>query len=86
MNEEDIFRAILGVAFLAVLAIALPHRLKSGATKEPLDRRHEGLFILVTLRPIGLALWLAVIAYLINPAWMTWSSMPLPTGRFLPKV
>jgi len=79
MTSENIFRAMLGVAFLAVLAIALPYRLKSWATKEPLDRRQEGLFILVTLRPIGLALWLAVIAYLINPAWMEWSSLPLPT-------
>jgi protein-S-isoprenylcysteine O-methyltransferase Ste14 len=79
MNQENIFRVLLGVGFLAVVAVALPHRLRSGATKEPLDRRQEGLFILVTLRPIGLALWLAVIAYLINPAWMTWSSLPLAT-------
>jgi len=79
MNQENIFRALLGVGFLAVLAIALPHRLKSWASKEPLDRRQEGLFILATLRPIGLALWLGVFAYLINPAWMAWSSVPLPT-------
>jgi len=79
MNQESIFRVVLGVGFLAVMAIALPHRLKSWASKEPLDRRQEGLFILVTLRPVGLALWLGVIAYLINPAWMAWSSVPLPT-------
>lgn len=79
MSQEGIFRAVLGVGFLAVLAIALPHRLKSGATKEPLDRRQEGLFILLTLRPLGFALWLGVIAYLISPAWMAWSSLPLPT-------
>lgn len=79
MNQESVFRAALAVGFLAVLAIALPHRLKSWASKERLDRRQEGLFILVTLRPVGLALWLGVIAYLINPAWMAWSSVPLPT-------
>jgi len=39
MNQENIFRALLGVGFLAVLAIALPHRLKSWASKERLDRR-----------------------------------------------
>ena len=80
MNQETTFRLVLGAGFLAVLAIALPHRLRSGATKEPLDRRQEGLFILLTLRPIGFAVWLAVIAYLINPAWLAWSSLSLSPG------
>lgn len=78
MSQENIFRAVLAAGFLALIAIALPHRLKSGASKEPLDRRQEGLFILLTLRPVGFALWLGVIAYLISPAWMAWSSLPLP--------
>jgi protein-S-isoprenylcysteine O-methyltransferase Ste14 len=78
MNQEATFRAVLGVGFLAVLIITLYHRLRSWASKEELDRRQEGLFILATLRPVGLLLWLAVIAYLINPAWMAWSSVPLP--------
>ena len=78
MNQETAFRAVLGVGFLAVIAITLYHRLKSWASQEPLDRRQEGLFILATLRPVGLLLWLGVIAYLVNPAWMAWSSLPLP--------
>jgi len=78
MNQETAFRAVLGVGFLAVIAITLYHRLKSWASKEPLDRRQEGLFILATLRPVGLLLWLGVIAYLVDPAWMAWSSLPLP--------
>ena len=64
-------------AFVATAAITLPHRIKS-ATKEKLDRRKEGLFILATLRPAGAALWIGVIAWMINPASMQWSSMPLP--------
>jgi protein-S-isoprenylcysteine O-methyltransferase Ste14 len=78
MNQETTFRAVLGVGFLAVLAIMLYHRIRSWASKEALDRRQEGLFILATLRPIGLSLWLGVVAYLVNPAWMAWSSVPLP--------
>jgi len=77
MNQEATFRAILGVGFLAVLAITLYHRLRSWAAKETLDRRQEGVFILATLRPVGLLLWLGVIAYLVNPAWMAWSSLSL---------
>jgi protein-S-isoprenylcysteine O-methyltransferase Ste14 len=80
MTEEGTFRAVLAVGLLAVFAIVVPHRIRSAASKEPLDRRQEGLFILLTLRPIGLLLWLSVFAYLINPAWMAWSSLPLSAG------
>ena len=80
MNHEAPFRTALGLGFLAVLVITLYHRVKSWASKEKLDRRQEGPFILATLRPIGLLLWLGVIAYLVNPAWMAWSSVPLPAG------
>ena len=78
MRSEATFRAVLGAGFLAVIAIMLYHRIKSWAAKDALDRRQEGLFILATLRPVGLLLWLGVIAYLVNPAWMVWSSVPLP--------
>jgi protein-S-isoprenylcysteine O-methyltransferase Ste14 len=80
MNQEATFRTVLGIGFLAVLAITLYHRLHSWASKEKLDRRQEGLFILATLRPVGLLLWLGVLAYLVYPAWMAWSSVPLPVG------
>ena len=80
MNQEATFRVVLGAGFLAVLGVTLFHRLKSWASKEVLDRRQEGLFILATLRPVGLLLWLSVIAYLVNPAWMAWASVPLPAG------
>lgn len=78
MNQDAMFRAVLVVGLLAVIPITLYHRLKSQATGEKLDRRQEGLFILATLRPVGLMLWLGVIAYMVNPAWMAWSSVPLP--------
>jgi len=34
--------------------------------------------VLATLRPAAAVLWLSVIAYMINPASMAWSSMLLP--------
>ncbi|MBM3779376.1 MAG: isoprenylcysteine carboxylmethyltransferase family protein [Acidimicrobiia bacterium] len=79
MNQDATFRPVLIVGFLAVVLITLYHRLNSWASGETLDRRQEGLFILATLRPVGLLLWLAVIAYMVNPAWMAWSSLPLPS-------
>jgi len=78
MNLHATFRPVLVVGFLAVVLIALYHRLRSWASGEKLERRQEGLFILATLRPVGFMLWLGVIAYMVNPAWMAWSSVPLP--------
>ena len=60
MQDEDIFRLVLILGFVAVLPIALYHRLKSQASKEKLDRRAEGLFVLLTLRPIALVRMLGV--------------------------
>ena len=78
MNQDATFRPILVVGFLAVILIILYHRLNSWASGEKLDRRQEGLFILATLRPAGLMLWLGVFTYMVNPVWMAWSSVPLP--------
>ncbi len=78
MNDDQTLRTILLVCFLVVFPIAVYYRLKSQATGEKLDRRQEGLFMLATLRPAGLAFWLGIIAYMVNPSWMGWSSVPLP--------
>jgi protein-S-isoprenylcysteine O-methyltransferase Ste14 len=78
MSADEPFRSVLAAVMAAVLPIALFYRIRSQATREHLDRRQEGLFILVTLRPIGLATLAALIAYLIKPAAMAWASMPLP--------
>ena len=78
MNHDQTFRAVLIVVFLVVIPIGIYHRLKSQATREKLDRRQEGLFILATLRPVGIAFWLELIAWMVNPGWMAWSSVSLP--------
>jgi protein-S-isoprenylcysteine O-methyltransferase Ste14 len=78
MNQDQTFRAVLIVVFLVVLPIGIYHRLKSQATHEKLDRRQEGLFILATLRPVGIAFWLEIIAWVVDPRWMAWSSVSLP--------
>jgi len=78
MNDDQTFRAVLNVVFLVVLPIGIFHRVKSQATREKLDRRQEGLLILATLRPLGAAFWLGLIAWMIDPRWMAWSGVPLP--------
>ena len=78
MDHDQKFRVVLIVGFLILLPIAVYYRLKSQATGEKLDRRQEGLFILLTLRPVGVVGMLGFIAYMVNPSWMAWSSVPLP--------
>ena len=78
MNPDQTFRLILIAGSLIVFPIAIYHRLKAHSSRERLDRWKEGTFILFTLRPIGLAVMAALITYMVNPARMAWSSMPLP--------
>ena len=78
MDHDQTFRLILIVGFLILFPIALYYRIKSQASGEKLDRRQEGLFILFTLRPVGISSMLGVIAFMVNPAWMGWSSVDLP--------
>jgi protein-S-isoprenylcysteine O-methyltransferase Ste14 len=78
VGSDQPFRLALLAIVLLEFPIAVFHRLRSHAPREPLDRRQEGWFILLTLRPLGLATWAGVIAFLIDPSYMAWSSVPLP--------
>ena len=64
----------------AFLPVAVYHRVRSQASGEMLDRRQEGLCILLTLRPCGLAAMGGLVAFVLNPAWMSWASLPLPAA------
>jgi protein-S-isoprenylcysteine O-methyltransferase Ste14 len=77
MSDDRLFRLILLAGFVIFMPIGIYHRLKAH-TGEKLDRRQEGLFILVTLRLVGIAGMASLIAYLINPAYMAWAAVPLP--------
>jgi len=79
MMSDAPFRIIVIVAFASVVLVTAYHRIRSWASKEQLDRRKEGLTILLTLRPAGLVLWLAVIAYMVDPSLMSWARAPMPT-------
>jgi protein-S-isoprenylcysteine O-methyltransferase Ste14 len=78
MSQDETYRTILVALFLILLPIGMYFRIRSQMTGESLDRRQEGLFVLATLRPMGLALALGLLAYMIDPSWMAWSSVALP--------
>ena len=75
---DETFRMILLAGLVILVPIAAYHRVRSQLTGEKLDRRQEGLFILLTLRPLALAMMAGLIAFIINPSSMAWSSVPLP--------
>ena len=78
MTGDPVFREILLAGWLVLLPVLVYHRIRSQATGERLDRRQEGWFILLTLRPVGLAHMAGLITYLINPSRMAWAALPLP--------
>lgn len=70
------------MAMLIGSAIFLPamafFRVRSQLTGERLDRRQEGMFILITLRLVAVVGSMVMICFLINPELVRWSSIPLP--------
>jgi protein-S-isoprenylcysteine O-methyltransferase Ste14 len=78
MTDDQTFRLILLAGCLLLVPVGAYHRLRSQATRERLDRRQEGLFILVALRLCGFTTLAGVVVYLINPQWMAWGAVPLP--------
>jgi protein-S-isoprenylcysteine O-methyltransferase Ste14 len=79
MTDESVFRSIAITSIALTLPIGLYHRIRSQATREKLARREEGIFILIGLRLCGLLGLIAIASNLINPSWMIWSSIALPT-------
>ena len=78
MNEDTPFRITLIVVFIVRSIPGLYFWLRARSTGEKLDRRQEGLLILVGLRLAGAVYGVGVVAWLIHPEWMAWSSLPLP--------
>jgi protein-S-isoprenylcysteine O-methyltransferase Ste14 len=58
--------------------IGLYYRIRSQASGDRLARTEEGILIMVGLRLCGVVAWALFAAYLVNPAWVSWSSFPLP--------
>lgn len=78
MDLDATFRPFVIAGFVIIIGIALPFRIKSQSTGEPLDRTQEGMAMMIALRLAGLVLWGGAIAFMISPESMAWSSLPLP--------
>lgn len=77
--NDILFRILAALIFIIGGAISSYHRRKADlASGEPVSLKEEGLAMTVALRISGLALWLSIFAYLIQPAWVAWAKVDLP--------
>ena len=77
MTDDQIFRLILILGLVTVLPVLVYHRIKAHGTGEKLDRRQEGLFLLISIRLLGAIGMVGLLAFMFDPALMAWSSLPL---------
>lgn len=78
MDHDQTFRIVLIIGFAVLVPIGAYHRLRSQEARESLDRRQEGWFILLTLRPLAVVRMAGLVTFMLNPEWMAWSAVPLP--------
>lgn len=79
MSPEVPFRIALLTIFSLTVVIVGYHRFQAAQSGERISRRDEGILLAISLRFAGLCLWVGTVAYLIDPAWMEWAQLPLPT-------
>lgn len=77
--DDYFFRSVMLVVFALIVPVAAYYRIRSNATREKLDRRQEGLFLLVGIRAVAGLHFLGLFAFFISPPLMEWSALPLPT-------
>ncbi len=79
IRSEATFRAIAASLFVSALSISAYYRRKADQASDEVSWKEEGVPTIAALRLSGLALWLSVLAYLLNPRWMQWSRLAIPT-------
>jgi protein-S-isoprenylcysteine O-methyltransferase Ste14 len=78
MNNETVYQLVAIALLGASMSISIYYRSRAMRSGEKISSLEEGTLILNLRRIFGLALWLSTLAYLINPRWMAWASLPLP--------
>ncbi len=79
MRSEATFRAVAATLFVSALSISVYYRRKADRASDQVSWTEEGVPTIAALRLSGLALWLSIFAYLLNPRWMQWSRLAIPT-------
>ncbi|MEZ4712023.1 MAG: isoprenylcysteine carboxylmethyltransferase family protein [Caldilineaceae bacterium] len=78
MFNETTFQIIAILLFAILATIGFSHRLRAAKAKDTINRRAEGVSLMILLRLFGLGTWAGLLTYMVNPEWMEWASMGLP--------
>jgi len=79
MTEQQIFRLIFSAVFLLTFLISIYFRRQARRTGGVIHRAEEGRPIMVLRVLFAAPLYLSMLAYMINPNWMSWATWPLPS-------
>src|SRR5574341_687978 len=80
MNQESISRIIFITIFVLSFSISVYFRHRARQQSGKIPRQAEGKLFIALRLLFALPLYLAMLAYMINPPWMAWSALPLPAG------
>jgi protein-S-isoprenylcysteine O-methyltransferase Ste14 len=79
MVQENLFHLLAVVLVVTAVSISVSFRMRANRSGDRISPVTEEGRVLYSLRVVfGLALWLGVLAYLINPGWMAWAQVELP--------
>jgi protein-S-isoprenylcysteine O-methyltransferase Ste14 len=78
MRDDGALRWWLVGTLVIAFAIIAYHRVRAHRSVDRFDRRQEGWFILMTLRPVAFVFLISLVLYLLNPPRIAWAAVPLP--------
>lgn len=78
MESETSYRVLTVVLLALIVGISSYYRRRADQSGREL-RGDNGLKLVALLRLISLAVMLPLLGYLINPAWVAWARMDLPS-------
>lgn len=79
MENDQIFRWIFIMVMAATLGCSAFFRRRARQGGEVIPRAREGKSAMAARLLLAAPLYLSMIAYMVNPKWMAWSSLPFPS-------
>jgi protein-S-isoprenylcysteine O-methyltransferase Ste14 len=79
MTERQIFRLVFSAVFLLTFSISIYFRRQARQAGGVIQRAAEGRHMLALRVLFAAPLYLSMLAYMINPNWMSWAALPLPS-------
>jgi protein-S-isoprenylcysteine O-methyltransferase Ste14 len=78
ITNEQLFRWFFIAISISTLSISGYFRRKARQSGEVFPRAREGKLVLLSRLLFSAPLYLPIIAFMLNPAWMAWSAISIP--------